>query len=234
MRGGLAGAEMVHPRVRAFVEDVALPTALTPIYPAPEGVPQAWLRKRIDRALRDVDIVEVLPARLLDRFGLAALQPSIGRLHHPPPDADAHALAERTDPAWRRLKFDELLAQQIALRAARDAREQRRAHPLQGSGALTTKLRDALPFRLTAAQDRVWIEVERDLAGARPMHRLVQGDVGSGKTVIAALAAARAIECGFQVALMAPTEILAEQHYRKIAQWLAPLDVDVAWLAGGA
>ena len=195
-------------------------------------MPQAWLRKRIDRALRDVDIVEVLPARLLDQLGLAALKPSIGRLHHPPPDADAHALAERTDPAWRRLKFDELLAQQIALRAARVAREQRRAHPLQGSGELTTKLRDALPFRLTAAQDRVWIEVERDLAGARPMHRLVQGDVGSGKTVIAALAAARAIECGFQVALMAPTEILAEQHFRKIAQWLAPLDVNVAWLVG--
>jgi ATP-dependent DNA helicase RecG len=232
VRGGLAGVEMVHPRVRVVVEDAALPTSLTPIYPAPEGVPQAWLRKRIDRALRDVDIVEVLPARLLDQFGLAALQPSIGRLHHPPPDADAHALAERTDPAWRRLKFDELLAQQIALRAARDAREQRRAHPLQGSGELTTKLRDALPFRLTAAQDRVWIEVERDLAGVRPMHRLVQGDVGSGKTVIAALAAARAIECGFQVALMAPTEILAEQHFRKIAQWLAPLDVNVAWLVG--
>ena len=113
------------------------------------------------------------------------------------------------------------------MRASSDA-----SHPLQGSGELTTKLRNALPFRLTAAQDRVWIEVERDLAGARPMHRLVQGDVGSGKTVIAALAAARAIECGFQVALMAPTEILAEQHFRKIAQWLAPLDVDVAWLVG--
>ena len=232
VRGGLAGAEMIHPRVRALLEDAALPTALTPIYPAPEGVPQGWLRKRIDRALRDVDIVEVLPPRLLRQQGLAALEASIRRLHHPPPDADARALAERTDPAWQRLKFDELLAQQIALRAAREAREQRRAHPLPGSGELTTKLRSALPFRLTAAQDRVWIEVERDLAGARPMHRLVQGDVGSGKTVIAALAAARAIESGFQVALMAPTEILAEQHYRKIAQWLAPLAVDVAWLVG--
>ena len=232
VRGGLAGAEMVHPRVRAFGEDSRLPTALTPIYPAPEGVPQTWLRKRIDRALRDVDIVEVLPARLLDSLSLAALKPSVVRLHHPPPDADAHALAERTDPAWQRLKFDELLAQQIALRAAREAREQRRAHPLKGSGKLTSTLRAALPFKLTAAQDRVWSEVERDLAGARPMHRLVQGDVGSGKTVIAALAAARAIECGFQVALMAPTEILAEQHFRKIAQWLAPLDVNVAWLVG--
>ncbi len=232
VRGGLVGAEMVHPRVRRIDAGDALPSALTPIYPAPEGVPQSWLRKRIDRALRDVDIVEVLPARLLQSLGLAALAPSVARLHHPPPDADAHALAERTDPAWQRLKFDELLAQQIALRAARDAREQRRAHPLQGSGALTTRLRAGLPFRLTAAQDRVWAEVEVDLAGTRPMHRLVQGDVGSGKTVVAALAAARAIECGFQVALMAPTEILAEQHFRKIAQWLAPLDVNVAWLVG--
>jgi ATP-dependent DNA helicase RecG len=231
-RGGLVGMEMVHPRVRRVDDGVPLPTALTPIYPAAEGVPQSWLRKRIDRALRDVDIVEVLPAQLLAQQGLAALQPSIERLHHPPPDADAHALAERTDPAWQRLKFDELLAQQIALRAAREAREQRRAHPLKGSGELTSRLRAALPFKLTAAQDRVWREVEADLAGTRPMHRLVQGDVGSGKTVIAALAAARAIECGFQVALMAPTEILAEQHFRKIAQWLAPLDVTVAWLVG--
>ncbi|MGZ9029869.1 MAG: ATP-dependent DNA helicase RecG [Burkholderiaceae bacterium] len=232
VRGGLVGAEMVHPRVRRIDAGDVLPGALTPIYPAPEGVPQGWLRKRIDRALRDVDIVEVLPARLLRQQGLDALEPSIGRLHHPPPDANANALAERTDPAWQRLKFDELLAQQIALRAARDARELRRAHALQGSGELTTKLRQGLPFKLTRAQDRVWEEVEADLAGSRPMHRLVQGDVGSGKTVVAALAAARAIECGFQVALMAPTEILAEQHFRKIAQWLAPLDVNVAWLVG--
>jgi ATP-dependent DNA helicase RecG len=232
VRGGLAGVEMVHPRVRRIEEGEVLPSALTPIYPAPEGVPQGWLRKRIDRALRDVDIVEVLPARMLQQQHLAALEASIRRLHHPPPSADAHALAERTDPAWQRLKFDELLAQQIALRAARDAREQRRAHALRGSGELTTKLRNGLPFTLTKAQDRVWAEVEVDLAGTRPMHRLVQGDVGSGKTVVAALAAARAIECGFQVALMAPTEILAEQHFRKIAQWLAPLDVNVAWLVG--
>ena len=232
VRGGLVGAEMVHPRVRRIDADDVLPRALTPIYPAPEGVPQSWLRKRIDGALRDVDIVEVLPERMLRQQGVAPLEPSIARLHHPPPDADPTALAERTDPAWERLKFDELLAQQIALRAARDAREQRRAHALRGTGQLTSKLRAGLPFKLTPAQDRVWAEVEADLAGTRPMHRLVQGDVGSGKTVVAALAAARAIECGFQVALMAPTEILAEQHFRKIAQWLAPLDVNVAWLVG--
>jgi ATP-dependent DNA helicase RecG len=232
VRGGLAGNEMIHPRVRRLEADAPLPTALTPIYPAPEGVPQAWLRKRIDRALRDVDIVEVLPGRLIAAQALRGLKGSIERLHHPPPDADARELAERTDPAWQRLKFDELLAQQIALRAARDARDERRAHALVATGELTARLRAGLPFVLTGAQDRVWREVEVDLAGTRPMHRLVQGDVGSGKTVIAALAAARAIECGFQVALMAPTEILAEQHFRKIAQWLAPLDIHVAWLAG--
>jgi ATP-dependent DNA helicase RecG len=232
VRGGLAGNEMVHPRVRTIGTGAALPTSLTPIYPAPDGVPQAWLRKRIDRALQDVDIVEVLPGALLAAHALAGLKPSVQRLHHPPPDADAEALADRTDPAWQRLKFDELLAQQIALRAARAARDRGRAHPLAGTGELTAKLRSALPFTLTAAQERVWREVESDVASGRPMHRLVQGDVGSGKTVVAALAAARAIESGFQVALMAPTEILAEQHFRKITQWLAPLDVTVAWLAG--
>ncbi len=159
VRGGLAGNEMVHPRVRRLDADAPLPTALTPIYPAPEGVPQGWLRKRIDRALRDVDIVEVLPARLIAAQALAGLKPSIERLHHPPPDADAGALAGRTDPAWQRLKFDELLAQQIALRAARDERDQRRSHPLAGTGELTARLRAALPFVLTGAQDRVWREV---------------------------------------------------------------------------
>jgi ATP-dependent DNA helicase RecG len=235
VRGGLAGAEMVHPRVRS-ANGEALPRSLTPVYPAPEGVPQSWLRKRIEHALRDVEVSEVLPADLLARHGLAPLRPSIERLHRPPADADARALQERTDAAWQRLKFDELLAQQLALRAARAARAHRPAHALAPggslSGQLSARLLATLPFSLTAAQQRVWSEIERDLAAAQPMHRLVQGDVGSGKTVIAALAAARAIECGFQAALMAPTEILAEQHFRRIEHWLAPLGVRVEWLAG--
>jgi ATP-dependent DNA helicase RecG len=226
---------MVHPRVRT-ADGEALPRALTPVYPAPEGVPQSWLRKRIERALRDVEISEVLPAELLASHRLAPLRPSIERLHRPPADADAGALQERTDAAWQRLKFDELLAQQLALRAARAARTQRPAHALAPaappSGSLSDRLLAALPFRLTAAQRRVWSEVEHDLAAAQPMHRLVQGDVGSGKTVVAALAAARAIECGFQAALMAPTEILAEQHFLRIEHWLAPLGVHIEWLAG--
>ncbi len=232
VRGGLAGDEMIHPRVRASDFANPLPRSLTPVYPSPEGVPQSWLRKRIDRALRDVDIQEVLPAVTLARYQLAGLKNSIERLHRPPPDADAIALEQRTDPAWRRLMFDELLAQQLALRAAREARADRRACSLATEGSISAQLLAQLPFHLTGAQQRVWSEIERDLARSQPMHRLLQGDVGSGKTVIAALAAARAIENGFQAALMAPTEILAEQHFRKVVEWLLPLGVRIEWLTG--
>ncbi|MEO8187324.1 MAG: ATP-dependent DNA helicase RecG [Burkholderiaceae bacterium] len=232
VRAGLAGAEMIHPRMRACDSGDPLSKSLTPVYPSPEGIPQSWLRKRIDRALRDVDIDDVLPAAMRGHHQLDGLKDSVERLHRPPPDADALALQQRTDPAWRRLMFDELLAQQLALRAAREARADRRAPALAADGSISTKLRAQLPFALTAAQNRVWDEIERDLARAQPMHRLLQGDVGSGKTVIAALAAARAIENGFQAALMAPTEILAEQHFRKVAEWLAPVGVRIEWLAG--
>lgn len=230
-RGGLAGMEMVHPRVRSVRTGEPLPDALTPIYPTTAGVPQVWLRRRIARALRDVELRDLLPDSLRARYRLETLRPALERLHHPPPDADAAALAERTDTAWQRLKFDELVAQQIALRLARAARQERRAPVLQPDG-LTARLLAALPFALTAAQRRVWSEIERDLACEHPMQRLVHGDVGSGKTVVAALAAARAIESGWQAALMAPTELLAEQHYGRIAQWLAPLEVATTWLAG--
>ena len=232
VRGGLAGAEMIHPRMRACDSNDPLSRSLTPVYPSPEGVPQSWLRKRIDRALRDVDIDDVLPAGLRERHRLDRLEDAVERLHRPPPDADSLALQQRTDSAWRRLMFDELLAQQLALRAAREARADRRAPVLASHGSFSTKLRAQLPFTLTHAQQRVWDEISRDLARAQPMHRLLQGDVGSGKTVIAALAAARAIESGYQAALMAPTEILAEQHFRKVAEWLAPIGVRIEWLAG--
>ena len=230
-RGGLAGMEMVHPRVRGVREGEALPSALTPIYPATAGVPQAWLRRRIDRALNDVDLRDVLAEPLRERWPLLPLRSALERLHHPPPAADATQLADRSDPAWQRLKLDELIAQQIALRFARAARQRRRAPVLRADG-LSRKLLATLPFKLTSAQQRVWLEIEADLAREHPMQRLVQGDVGSGKTVVAALAAARAIESGWQAALMAPTELLAEQHFGRIVQWLAPLGVRVTWLAG--
>jgi len=240
-RVGLGGAEMVHPRVRAVRDGEALPTALTPIYPTAAGVPQTWLRRRIAQALRTVELRDLLSDAARRELRLEPLRESLLLLHNPPTDAAAAELAARNAPAWRRIRFDELLAQQIALRLARAARRQRSAQALAAPTvqsaasavpSLTRALLASLPFALTGAQQRVWREVEADLAREHPMQRLVQGDVGSGKTVIAALAAARAIECGRQAALMAPTELLAEQHFGRIAQWLAPLGVPTQWLAG--
>lgn len=238
VRLGLGGAEMVHPRVRSVRGGEALPSALTPVYPTSAGVPQAWLRRRIAQALRAVELRDLLADATRGRLQIEPLRESLLLLHNPPTGTDAAQLAARNAPAWRRIRFDELLAQQIALRVARAARQQRNAPSLiapaarSSSPSLTRALLDALPFTLTAAQQRVWREVEADLARGHPMQRLVQGDVGSGKTVIAALAAARAIECGRQAALMAPTELLAEQHFGRIAQWLAPLGVPTQWLVG--
>ncbi|MGH6623945.1 MAG: ATP-dependent DNA helicase RecG, partial [Burkholderiaceae bacterium] len=232
VRGGLAGPEMVHPRARATDDETPLPKALTPIYATTEGVPQSWLRKRIARALTAVELRDLLPEYVRERLALKSLADSIEHLHRPPPDADPQQLLQRTDPAWQRLKFDELLAQQIALRLAHAARQHKTAAALAVTAPLSTQLLAALPFRLTTAQQRVWAEVEIDLARTHPMQRLLQGDVGSGKTVIAALAAARAIESGHQAALTAPTELLAEQHFRRIEEWLAPLGVRTAWLTG--
>lgn len=232
---GAGGLEMVHPKVRrALAEGERLPSTLTPVYPAGEGITQLWLRKRIARALLDVDLSDLMPQALREKLGLPRLREALLYLHRPPPGADLSALQERTAPAWKRLKFDELLAQQIALRHSRALRSAARAPRLapQDGGRLTSRLIEGLPFALTGAQLRVWKEVAADLASASPMNRLVQGDVGSGKTVIAALAACRAIESGRQAALMAPTEILAEQHYRGISRWLEPLGVRTAWLSG--
>jgi ATP-dependent DNA helicase RecG len=232
VRGGLLGLEMVHPRLRAAGDDAPLPQRLTPVYPSTEGLSQALLRKRIDQGLREVAITETVPAALLAPLALPSLHDALHSLHRPAADASLAELSDHHGPHWTRVKFDELLAQQISLRTARAQRATRRAPALPPTGELSARLLAALPFKLTGAQRRVWHEIEADLALHTPMHRLVQGDVGSGKTVVAALAAARAIENGHQAALMAPTEILAEQHFRRIADWLAPLGVTVAWLAG--
>ena len=232
--GYYGGLEMVHPRIKSGkATETELPKALTPVYPAGEGIQQRWLRKRIDRALLDLDLTDLVPEAVRTKFGLPGLREALSYIHTPPSGADVIGLQERSAPAWRRLIFDELLAQQITLRESRAVAFQRTAPPLAGDDAeLVGCFLAQLPFNLTNAQRRVTDEILADLAANRPMHRLVQGDVGSGKTVVAALAALRAVASGHQASLMAPTEILAEQHFRKIAAWLEPLGIRTAWLTG--
>ena len=232
--GYYGGLEMVHPRIKSGkAAETELPKALTPVYPAGEGIQQRWLRKRIDRALLDLDLTDLVPEAVRTKFGLPGLREALSYIHTPPSGADVIGLQERSAPAWRRLIFDELLAQQITLRESRAVAFQRTAPLLTGDDAeLVGCFLAQLPFNLTNAQRRVTDEILADLAANRPMHRLVQGDVGSGKTVVAALAALRAVASGHQASLMAPTEILAEQHFRKIAAWLEPLGIRTAWLTG--
>ncbi|MDX3907509.1 MAG: ATP-dependent DNA helicase RecG [Pigmentiphaga sp.] len=234
-RGGFFGMEMVHPRTTVADDDTPLPDRLTPVYPTTEGLPQTTLRKAIAQALEQADLRDTLPPGLLQRYGLMPFEQAVRLLHAPPPEVETQSLMDRAHPAWLRIKFDELLAQQLSLARARAARLEKRAPPLARSTArdgLVARLLLALPFELTGAQQRVREEIAGDLARPHPMQRLLQGDVGSGKTVVAALAAAQAIDNGFQAALMAPTEILAEQHFRKLVDWLEPLSVKVAWLTG--
>ena len=232
VRGGFFGDEMVHPRVRGVEAGEPLPDALTPVYPTTAGVGQATLRKLIDRALQTEVLDDLLPADWLQRLQLPGFAESLRALHHPAPDVDPAALEQREHPAWRRMKFEELLVQQLSLRRAYLARRARAAVALPARSRLTAALLAALPFRPTGAQARAQAEIAADLAAPHPMQRLLQGDVGSGKTLVAALAMLQAVENGWQAAMMAPTEILAEQHWRKLSAWLAPLGLEVAWLSG--
>ena len=233
VRPGFFGAEMVHPRYRVVAPGEPLPQALTPIYPTTAGLSQFQLRKLVLEALEEVELDDTLPAPMRARYGLADLAQSVRSLHRPAPDAPLAELVERTGPAWRRVKFDELLAQQLSMRMAYRARRSRDAIALPSHGPLLTRFLGKLPFRLTRAQRRAMAEILRDLAEAHPMQRLLQGDVGSGKTIVAAIGCLAAIDAGCQAAVMAPTEILAEQHLRKFGEWLAPLGVPIAWLHGG-
>ncbi len=231
VRPGFFGGEMVHPRVHAVREGEPLPATLTPVYPTTAKLYQRTLRGLIERALERADLAETLPEALIESLDLPGFAAAVRALHYPAPGADFKALDERATPEWRRMKFDELLAQQLSMRSHYRTRRAHRAAMLK-PGALTGKLLAALPFKLTRAQIRAWRDIERDLAVPHPMNRLLQGDVGSGKTIVSALAALRAVESGRQAAVMAPTEILAEQHYRKFDAWLTPLGVRVAWLTG--
>ncbi|WP_243351058.1 ATP-dependent DNA helicase RecG [Stenotrophomonas acidaminiphila] len=236
-RPGQHGLEIVHPSYRMLGdgEEAGLGDALDPVYPVVDGVGPATLRRLIGQALERLPgeaALEVLPAHLLDGLALPSLRQALLTMHRPPADADVAALAAGTHPAQRRLALEELLAHHLSLRRQRIALQQHHAPALSGGDRRVRQLRQSLPFRLTGAQQRVFAQIRQDLARPHPMLRLVQGDVGSGKTVVAALAAMLAVEQGKQVALAAPTELLAEQHLANLRGWLEPLDVQVAWLAG--
>ena len=238
LKGGFAGWTMMHPSFRAAGGE--LPTALTPVYPTVAGLPQAYLRRAVQSALEGVDLSETFPAGLGYQIGHQPawnLREALSFLHHPRPETALETLEDRSHPAWQRLKAEELLAQQLSQLQSKRERDRLQAPALQArAGGLHGQLLAVLPFQLTAAQRRVGDEIALDLARPVPMHRLLQGDVGSGKTVVAALAAAIGIDAGWQCALMAPTEILAEQHFRKLIGWLEPLlsprGQRVAWLTG--
>jgi ATP-dependent DNA helicase RecG len=237
VRSGAVTAELIHPEYQfvAAGEALAADTHLTPIYPATEGVHQLTLRAVTDQALARLErgqLVDWLPPSLVSRFRLTTLPAALRYVHRPPPDAALELLAAGRHPAQQRLAFEELLAHHLSLRRLR-ARAAHTAAPVLDAGdGLVQRFLDALPFRLTDAQQRVRGEITADLACSHPMARLVQGDVGSGKTVVAACAALAAVQSGYQVVLMAPTELLAEQHFRSFHDWLAPLGVQVAWHAG--
>ena len=235
-RPGQHGLEMVHPSYRVLGEgEHALGESLDPVYPEIEGIGPANLRRLIGLALErlpDAETLELLPEDLRDGLQLSGLREALLTLHRPPRDADVVALQTGMHPAQRRLALEELLAHQLSLRRQRIALQEQGAQPLRGRGKLVARLRKSLPFALTGAQERVYAQVREDLSQPKPMLRLVQGDVGSGKTVVAAMAALLAVESGRQAALMAPTELLAEQHLANLRAWLEPLDVRVCWLAG--
>ncbi|HZF97273.1 MAG TPA: DEAD/DEAH box helicase, partial [Pseudoxanthomonas sp.] len=234
---GQNGLEIVHPSYQILGEEEggALGDALDPVYPTVDGVGPATMRKLIlqalDRLPEDASL-ELLPASLLRDLGLPPLRQALLAMHRPARDSDLAALAAGTHPAQRRLALEELLAHNLSLRRQRIALQRHHAPVLAGAGALAESLERSLPFRLTSAQRRVYAQIRHDLMQSMPMLRLVQGDVGSGKTVVAAMAAMLAVEAGKQAALAAPTELLAEQHLANLRAWLEPLGVRVAWLAG--
>lgn len=239
IRIGLYGAEIIHPICKLVQANEPLPHTLTPVYPTTAGLGQAYLRKAIHSALLRTPLTETLPVSILQTtlkpLQLESFTNAVRFLHSPSAQADQHALAERQHPAWRRIKFDELLAQQLSFKRAYAQRRILSAPPIpkqMNSNAWVTQLCKHLPFNLTTAQQKVWHEISDDLAQPHPMQRLLQGDVGSGKTIVAAMAAVHVLEQGYQVALMVPTELLAEQHFQKFSAWLAPLNIDVLWLTG--
>ncbi len=236
-RQGAAGFEMIHPEYRLLRkgQDAAISDSLTAIYPATEGVQQGRLRNLTDQALRMLrqsPPAELLPRDIRDKLSMPSLAEAIVYLHRPPPDADVELMQRGRHPCQQRLAFEELLAHYLSLRNLRALADTEAAPALRDGDAEVARFIDALPFDLTSAQQRVVDEISADLARAHPMMRLIQGDVGCGKTVVAAIACVKAIACGVQAAIMAPTELLAEQHWHSFSEWLRPLEIEPAWLAG--
>ncbi len=237
VRRGSAGFEMIHPEYRILRDKQGTATndSLTPIYPATEGVQQGRLRNLTNQALQSMQEappVELLPASVTRKLGMPSLAEAIQYLHRPPPDAEIQQMLQGQHPCQQRLAFEELLGHYLSLRSLRDLAAKEDAPALTDGVAKVSKFIADLPFELTAAQNRVVDEILSDLATAHPMMRLIQGDVGSGKTVVAAIACLKAIACGVQAAIMAPTEILAEQHWRNFSEWFRPLGIEPAWLSG--
>ncbi|MBX2826120.1 MAG: ATP-dependent DNA helicase RecG [Gammaproteobacteria bacterium] len=236
VRRGPAGLEMVHPEYTVIKAPGSLEQSLTPIYSTTEGVHQLTLRKLTDQALALLDkpgaVVDWLPVELVNAAGYPSLRDALKTVHRPSPDEDISALMDGLHPAHRRLAFEELIAHRLGLRQLRAAVQQHFAPPIDPAGELYRSLLGSLAFSLTGAQQRVLEEIRVDMRDPQPMLRLVQGDVGSGKTIVAAAAAALVVESGFQVAIMAPTEILAEQHLLNFSDWFESLGIDVGWLSG--
>ncbi|MFT5389937.1 MAG: ATP-dependent DNA helicase RecG, partial [Gammaproteobacteria bacterium] len=237
-RSGPNGLEIVHPeyRIVELAEPVEVEAHLTAVYPATEGLNQSAIRRYMDLALQLLErretLHELLPSAVLEQLAYPSLEDALLFVHKPPPDTTTAALEAGELPAQRRLAFEELLAHHLSMRLVRRQIDDQRAPKLSGTGKLTSTLLSNLPFALTGAQRRATDEISEDLSHTRPMYRLLQGDVGSGKTIVAALCALKAIESGQQVVLMAPTELLAEQHLRNFSAWLEPLGVRLAWLSG--
>lgn len=230
--------EMAHPEYQAvnqITERLSLNDRLTPIYPTTQGIGQSLLRRLVHKALGELNynsLTELLPEHILQRYSLVTIVDALCYVHNPPPDADQALLQAGLHPMQQRLAFEELLAHQLTLYRLRHQKRQQSAYVLPLSTTLQQQLKDFLPFSLTAAQQRVLSDIATDLNGHSPMMRLVQGDVGSGKTLVAAMAAFQAIEAGYQVALMAPTEILAEQHAKNFKVWCDQLAVRMGVLTG--
>ncbi|MBI3561006.1 MAG: ATP-dependent DNA helicase RecG [Gammaproteobacteria bacterium] len=240
IRRGQKSIEMIHPEYRVITEPAQIPQVdehLTPVYPTTEQLHQLSMRQLTQQALQwlnegRLQLQECLPQAVLQEMQFVDLVSALVYLHRPPPDVSHELLETRRHPMQLRLAFEELLAQAVSLRQRRLRAHRDQARGLNVAGDYSGQLLAQLPFVLTAAQQRVWQEIRVDLARAEPMQRLVQGDVGSGKTIVAVLAALQAIEAGYQVAMMAPTELLAEQHYQNVLRWLAPLSISIAWLSG--